>query len=146
MIRARLALLVLLLLAGASRAVAEESLVLVVSADSPVTHLEIIDVRKLFLGLRVAVGGQPLRPLDNRSDERIHEAFLQNVLGMSGDAFERRLLSMTLREGVPRPAVYRNTAELLDAVAADRGAVSVAWLRDVQRDRRIRVLRVLWRD
>ncbi len=138
--------LALLLLAGAARAEGDDRLVLIVSASSPVTHLEIIDVRKLFLGLRVAPAGVPLRPLDNRADARLHEAFLQNVLGMSDEAFERRLLSMTLREGVPRPVAYHATAELLAAVAADPDAVTVAWARDVEHDRRVRVLRVLWRD
>ncbi|MBS0396030.1 MAG: hypothetical protein JSR54_15530 [Proteobacteria bacterium] len=144
---ARLTLtLALLLLGGTARASGDDRLVLIVSASSPVAHLEIIDVRKLFLGLRVAPGGVPLRPLDNRADARMHEAFLQNVLGMSDEAFERRLLAMTLREGVPRPAVYYGTAELLAALASDPSAVSVAWARDVEHDRRVRVLRVLWRD
>ena len=124
----------------------EQTMVLVVSRDSPVTHLDVIDVRKLFLGLTVINNGRTLRALENRSDGRLREAFLQNVIGMPERAYERRLLSITLQQGAHRPEVYTEAATLLDAVAGDPGAVSVAWATDASQNRRIRVLRVLWRD
>ena len=151
--RARSALFALaLLLAGASTAsaappaAAEDSLVLIVSADSPVARLEIIDVRKLFLGYVVMRGDVSLLAVANGSDERLQKAFLQNVIAMSERAYEKRLLSIALRQGGRRPTVYASTQALLAAVAADPAAVSVAWARDVAQDRRVKVLRVLWRD
>lgn len=125
---------------------AEQTMVLVVSRDSPVTHLDVIDVRKLFLGLTVINNGRTLRALENRSDGRLHEAFLQNVIGMPERVYERRLLSITLQQGARRPEVYTDATTLLGAVAADPGAVSVAWATDVAQNHRLRVLRVLWRD
>jgi hypothetical protein len=141
-----------LLLAGASTAPAvaaaagEDTLVLIVSADSPVARLEIIDVRKLFLGYVVMRGEVSLRAVANGSDERLQKAFLQNVIAMSEPAYEKRLLSMALQQGGRHPIVYASTQALLAAVAADPSAVSVAWARDVVQDRRVKVLRVLWRD
>ena len=125
---------------------AEHVMVLIVGANSPVQHLDVIDVRRLFLGLTVMNGNQQLRALDNRSDDRLRQAFLQNVVAMSELAYERRLLAITLQQGARRPEVFKTVQELLDAVAADPGAVSVAWVTDAARDHRIRVLRVLWRD
>lgn len=127
-------------------AVAEDRLVLIVSADSPVSRLEIIDVRKLFLGYVVMRGDLSLRAVANGSDERLHQAFLQNVIAMSTQAYEKRLLSMALQRGGRRPTVYSSTSALVAAVAADPAAVSIAWARDVLRDRRVKILRVLWRD
>jgi len=131
--------------AVATRSV-EHVMVLIVGAASPVQHLEVIDVRKLFLGLTVFNNSQQLRALDNHSDETLHQAFLQNVIAMPERAYERRLLSITLQQGARRPQVFTTPRELLEAVATDPGAVSVAWATDVEGDHRIRVLRVLWRD
>ena len=136
----------LLLAPAASLRAAEQVMVLIVSAESPVTHLDVIDVRKLYLGLSVIRDDLPLRALENRSDDRLHEAFLQNVIAMPAGAYEKRLLLMTLQQGARRPRVYTSTAELIAAVAADPSAVTVAWSKDVAQDRRIKVLRVLWRD
>jgi hypothetical protein len=145
--RGLLASVVLLLVCAApGRAAAEDSVVLIVSSDSPVERLESIDVRKLFLGLSVIHGNRPLRALRNSTDERLNQIFLQNVVAMSEATFERRLLSMTLQQGSPRPIVYYSKPALLAAVAADPSAVTIAWAADVTGNHRIRVLRVLWRE
>jgi hypothetical protein len=123
-----------------------QTMVLIVSRDSPVTHLDVIDVRKLFLGLTVTSNGHSLRPLDNRSDDKLHQAFLQNVLAMPERAYERRLLSMTLQQGTHRPEAFETASALIGAVGKDPSAVSIAWASDVAQDSHIRVLRVLWRD
>jgi hypothetical protein len=125
---------------------AEQSMVLIVSADSPVQHLDVIDVRKLFLGLTVINNAHRLRALDNRSDDRLRQAFLQNVIAMPERAYEKRLLSITLQQGARRPEPFAAAQDLLDALAADPTAVAVAWAAEVAKDHRIRVLRVLWRD
>jgi hypothetical protein len=142
-----LALLAAVLLLGAAPATAaDQSMVLIVSVNSPVTHLDAIEVRKVFLGLSVMRNDLPLRALENRSDEKLHQAFLQNVVAMPESVYERRLLSIMLQQGGRRPQAFLTTPELLAAIAADPSAVSVAWASDVAQDRRIRVLRVLWRD
>ena len=136
----------LLLGAASSASRAGETVVLIVSSASPVVHLETIEVRKLFLGLTVIRDELPLRALANQSDDRLHEVFLQNVIGMPEAAYERRLLMVALQQGARRPRVYTNTAELLNAVAVDPSAVSFARIEDVANDRRLRILRILWRD
>lgn len=139
-------LLATMLLAAAPAVAGERSMVLIVSADSPVTHLDAIEVRKLFLGLTVMRNDLPLRALDNHSDEALRQAFLQNVVAMPEHTYEKRLLSIMLQQGARRPQVYTTTPALLAAVAADPSAISVAWATDVAQDRHIKVLRVLWRD
>lgn len=141
-----IATLAALILCAGPSARADESLVLFVSADSPVTRLETIEVRELFLGLTVIRNDRTLRALDNYSDSRVHEAFLQNVIAMPESAYVRRLLLITLQQGGRRPAVYNSKTELLNAVAGDPAAVSIAWAKDVANDRRFKILRVLWRD
>lgn len=134
------------LLFAAMGAHAGEKLVLIASADSQVDRLDSLEVRKLFLGLTVTHEGVRLRPLLNESDEHIKTVFLQNVVAMSEIAYDRHLLGMALKQGRPQPGMYRDPAQLYAAVAADPTAFSVAWLRDVERNPRLKVLRVLWHD
>ena len=147
--RGFLAALLIVLLAGApgvAPAHPDHTLVLIVSADSRVTSLDSIELRKLFIGMTVIHDENRLRPLLNESDSLLKEVFLQNIVSMTDFTYDRRVLRLALQSGHSIPSVYTDSAALVDAVASDPTAVSFAWLHDVQRDRRIKILRVLWSD
>ena len=135
-----------LLLSAAAPALAGEELVLIVAADSNVKQLDSSSVRKLFLGLTVQRGGERLRPLLNESDTRLKEVFLQNIVSMSDSTYDRHVLQLSLEQGRKQPKVYQSNAQLINSVAADPTAVSYVWLRDVESDKRVRILRTLWHD
>jgi hypothetical protein len=136
----------LMLMCSSLSAVAADRLVLIVSANSPVTALNSPEIQKLFLGLTVITNGNVLRPLRNESEEFIRQIFFQSIVSMSESAYERRVLALTLQQGRTAPPLYRNTKMLLDAVATDPAAVSYAWATDVAKDPRIKALRVLWHE
>jgi hypothetical protein len=125
---------------------ADETLVLIVSADSKVDQLDSLEVRKLFLGMTVVHNGDRLRPLLNEAEPRLKDVFLQNVVSMTDMTYDRRILRLALQGGRSLPAVYADKAMLINTVAADPTSVSFAWFRDVQHDKRIKILRVLWHD
>jgi len=125
---------------------ADETLVLVVSADSKVDQLDSLEVRKLFLGMTVVHNGDRLRPLLNEAEPRLKDVFLQNVVSMTDMTYDRRILRLALQGGRSLPAVYADKVMLINTVAADPTAVSFAWASDVQHDKRIKILRVLWHD
>ena len=125
---------------------ADETLVLIVSAESKVEQLDSLEVRKLFLGMTVVHNGDRLRPLLNEAEPRLKDVFLQNVVSMTDMTYDRRILRLALQGGRSLPAVYADKAMLINTVAADPTAVSFAWARDVQHDKRIKILRVLWHD
>jgi hypothetical protein len=87
-----------------------------------------------------------LRALLNEADPIVKEVFLQNVVAMTDSTYDRRILRLALQRGALLPTVYTDTPQLLAAVVADPAAVSFAWYRDVAQDRKIKILRVLWRD
>jgi hypothetical protein len=124
----------------------QSSVVLVVRADSVVTDLDSIAVRKLFLGFPVFVGGNPLHAVRNRSDEQLDEIFLQQIVAMSESAYDRQVLIGLNRQGSIRPAEVTTVERALQDLYADSNAVSYMWLRDVAHNPRIRVIRVLWSD
>ena len=125
---------------------ADETLVLIVSADSKVEQLDSLEVRKLFLGMTVIHNGDRLRPLLNEAEPRLKDVFLQNIVSMTDMTYDRRILRLALQGGRSLPAVYADKAMLINTVAADPTSVSFAWFRDVQHDKRIKILRVLWHD
>ena len=127
-------------------AFADETLVLIVSADSKVEQLDSLEVRKLFLGMTVIHNGDRLRPLLNEAEPRLKDVFLQNIVSMTDMTYDRRILRLALQSGRSLPAVYVDKVMLINTVAADPTAVSFAWARDVQHDKRIKILRVLWHD
>ena len=127
-------------------ALADETLVLIVSAESKVEQLDSLEVRKLFLGMTVVHNGDRLRPLLNEAEPRLKDVFLQNVVSMTDMTYDRRILRLALQGGRSLPAVYADKAMLINTIAADPTAVSFAWARDVQHDKRIKILRVLWHD
>lgn len=138
--------MLLAVLAVTVPAIAAERLVLIVSADSSIEQLDSLQVRKLFLGLTVTHGNDRLRPVLNETDSRIKEVFLQNIVSMSDITYDRSLLRLALIEGQTRPRAYKDITALMAVLAGDPNAVSYAWERDVARDPRIRVLRILWYD
>ncbi len=142
----RRALIAFVLALAAPCAAEARELVLVVSAGSPIDRLDSIELRKLYLGFSVQRDGRPLQAFRNRADPRIDEVFLQNVVAMTDVAYERRLLANTMQRGLRPPEEFRDRTALLDALAREPTAVSFAWLDEVARNPRVRVLRVLWRD
>lgn len=143
--RALFRLVLLIGLLGPSFA-AQQSVVLVVRADSSVADLDSLAVRKLFLGLPVLANGNPLHPIRNRSDEQLDEIFLQQIVAMSQSAYERQILVGLNRQGSIRPVEVISAARVLQDLYDDPNAVSFMWSRDVAHNPRVRVIRVLWSD
>jgi hypothetical protein len=143
----RRALLLLALLLGAPLGSAgSQSVVLVVRADSVVVDLDSVSVRKLFLGVPVLVNGSPLHPIRNRSDARLDQIFLQEIAAMSQSAYDRQTLIGLNRHGWLRPEELDSSGRILDKLFVDPNAVTFMWQRDVARNPKIRVIRVLWTD
>jgi len=143
--RALLSLLLFCSLLGSIRA-GQQTVVLVVRADSSVTDLDSIAVRKLFLGLPVLINGKPLHAVRNRADQQLDEIFLQQIVAMSQSAYDRQVLIGLNRQGWIRPAEVTAQTRALQILYDDPSAVTFMWLRDVAHDPRVRVIRVLWSD
>jgi hypothetical protein len=140
------AAVLLVLLSTVTPAFAGEELVLIVSTRSDIDQLDSPLVRRLFLGLTVTQHGIRLRPVLNEADPEIKELFLQNIVSMSDSTYDRYVLRLALLQGRTQPSVYRNNAELIDAVVADPTVVGYAWARDVAHNARVRILRIVWHD
>jgi hypothetical protein len=140
--RAAAALLALLFCAPA---LAQDRVVLVAAAGSPLQTLSSFEVRKIYLGITVFKDGRPVRGLRNATDPRLNGVFLQAVIGLSAESYERRLLTNVFKFGTARPAEISDPAEIARTLAADPYAVTYVWVSDGLPEG-LKELRVLWQD
>jgi len=139
-------LLFLLLSTGATHGVASEQvqLVLVASERSQVEPLTSNEIRKLFLGIPVIQHQRRLEPLNNVSDPLLNEVFLQKIVFMSTQKYERMLVSQVFRLGGHRPAQFSETEKLVGVLKESPITVSYMWLKTAQQTPGIKVVQELW--
>ncbi len=112
------------LVTGPATAQSETSrLVLVVSSNSPIVALAPSEVRRLFLGVPHEVAGRGISPL-RYTQAQTQEVFLQKVMFMSLQAYERQIVSQTFRSGHTRPFETTDLASLTESLLANPMAVS----------------------
>ena len=134
--------------AGAVWAQNMRKLVLVAASGSDISRLSPTDTRKLFLSVPVAAvpSREPLHPLRNASDPMLEEAFLQKVIFMSRDAYERALLSRAMHGSGTRPAVYDSEMELVNALLVDKFAVTYMWADKAAARSNLKIVAELWQE
>lgn len=142
---AKLLIAVLVLLSSAS-CWAEATVVLVTGKDSPVQQLSSLDIRKAYLGILIRIDDKTVHPVRRRDDEHLNEIFLQSVIAMSERSYERRLLSLVLRRGTPRPFIAGDYEALVKELTRRPIAIGYMWKRDAEADDRVRIIKVLWRE
>ena len=125
---------------------ANDAVVLVTSSDSPIADISSLDIRKTYLGISVTIAGNTVRPVRQRDDSRLNLIFLQSVIAMSQRSYERRLLSMMLRFGTPRPTEVDDRESLIEVLERNPHAIGYMWASDADSDRRVRKVKVLWQE
>ena len=136
----------LVLVLCAQAAVAERQVVLVTSASSPLQDLDSLELRKLYLGFPVKRDGKIVSGLRNTGDKDLNRIFLQSVVAMSEKSYMRRLLSLPLIQGIPRPNEYDRPRRLLDALSNDPYSVTYMWKDTAALSPDVKTLRVLWQQ
>lgn len=128
----------------AQAVMAGEQVVLVADAKSPLHDLDSLELRKIYLGYPVWHDARIVKGLRNTGDRNLNRIFHQTVVAMSEKSYERRLLAMTLREGIPRPPEYNDTESLARALLQDPYSVSYMWKATADQLPQIKILSVLW--
>ncbi len=145
-VRAAKWLLVTVFALSAGMAVAEEAVVLVVASNTPMEEISLLDIRKAYLGISVSLAGGMVRPLRRTDDERLNQIFMQSVIAMSERSYERRLLSLMLKFGTPRPEEIDNRDQLKRRLVERPHSITYMWKSEAESDARLKVVRVLWKE
>lgn len=121
-------------------------MVTVTGAQSKTASLTQHEVRRLFLGETLIKDGERLVPLLNTGDPLLYEAFLQKVIHLSARHYERQVLARVFRMGGQRPAVYTDSAKLLEALRGEPGRVSYMWEDMVKSSPGVKTIGTLWQS
>jgi len=137
-----------LLFTAFNHAVADQArhIVLVAGANAYVPPLTPAEVRKLFLGVVITKDGQRIEPLLNLTDPLLHEVFLQKVVFMSSENYQRQLFTRISHLGDPRPQEYSDSWQLISALRSRPGAVSYMWAQDARPRMGLRIVQELWQS
>ena len=125
---------------------AEDAMVLVADKNSPIEDISILDIRKSYLAISVTIDNKTIRPLRRRDDQRLNQIFLQSILAMSQRSYERRLLSLMLKFGVPRPIEVDDRDELLTLLVGDPYAITYMWRSNADANPDVKTIKVLWQE
>lgn len=139
------AVLVLLAWVVPVTAIAERTVVLVTSETCPITALDILDIRKAYLGVAVSVEGRYVRPLRLHGSDSLNDIFFQSIVAMSQKSYERRVLSLALKFGTPRPEEFADLDSALDTVRRIECSVVYSWAVDLVEQDGIKTVKILWR-
>jgi hypothetical protein len=101
----------------------EQRIVIVVSEESDITAISAKEVRRAYLGATIVLEGIEIKPLLNQTDKLAVEVFLQKVLFMSAEAYERQLVLRAFRGG-SSPKPYENRVDLLAALHNDKATIT----------------------
>lgn len=139
-------LMISALVLAASTSRADVAVVLVTNQDSAIETISSLDIRKVYLGISVTNDGNIIRALRRRDDERLNQIFLQSVIAMSQRSYERRLLSLVLKFGTPRPEEVDDRNELLELLARHPSSIAYMWKSEAESNPSVKIIRVLWQD
>lgn len=130
----------------AQAALAETAVVLVTGSDSQINEMSTLDIRKAYMGISVTINRLSVRAVRHNDDDRLNKIFLQSVVAMSRRSYERRLLSLFLKFGTPRPVEVSNHDELTELLEKDPRSITYMWKSDADADPGVRIIRVLWQE
>jgi hypothetical protein len=143
-VRIRIAQLLVVIATMFAALASADDVVLVTGRNSPIESMSSLDIRKVYFGISVTVGGHTIRALRRRDDEQLNEIFLQSVIAMSQRSYERRLLSLTLKFGTPRPIQVRNREEMLRLLGEHPSTIAYMWKSNAESESRVKIIKALW--
>ncbi len=127
-----------------SLAQADRVMVLITNQSCPLTEISTLDMRKAYMGVAVTIEGYPIRAFRLNNDELLSNAFFQYVVAMSEKTYERRLLSMLLKYGTPRPTEFDDLDGLTVALGKSNCGLGYTWITDAAEQDGVKVLKLLW--
>jgi len=124
---------------------ADRSVVLVTGDSCSIADISMLDVRKAYLGITVSVGSAHIRPYRITNDDMLDQIFYQSVVAMSKKSYDRRLLSLALKFGTPRPAELDNLDEVAAAFRRSECGIVYLWQTDAERLAGVKTIKLLWK-
>ncbi len=118
--------------------------VLVTATETPVEKFTNKELRLLYLGYPVTRGEQRFEPLINQSNETIYQSFLQKIMFMSEQSYNRKLVTRVFRHGGERPSSYKQRVLLISELKNNANAITFMVPNLAAKIEGVQVVQQLW--
>lgn len=143
--RKRLLCMVMCIFWAPGLVVAEEDVgVLVVSSEVKAVEISHQEIRRLFLGLPADANSGLQQPLINEANKSCYKEFLKNVMFLTENGYQRKLVKRVFRQGADQIKRFESEQELVSQLIKNPGDVSFLYKSDLKKYHGLRVLKVLW--
>jgi len=122
----------------------QRRMLLVTSTQTGFEQVSNEALRKAFLVIPVSIDGERLRPLLNQSEPLLAEVFLQKIIFMSRNRYERQLVATVFRQGGKRPSEFRDLDDLVAELQASPNSVTYMWSSQFATTKGLKQLGILW--
>ena len=118
--------------------------VLVSASDTPIAEFTNKELRMLFLGYSVTKNAQKVEPLINASDKVTYNGFLQKVMFMSENNYDRKLVTRVFRHGGERPRKFNKRNDLIENLKMRSNTVTFVMPDVAAQLKGIQIVQNLW--
>jgi len=121
----KMLIVALMILCSASTYASEVNhAVLVAAAGTPVEKISNKELKRLYLGYPMTSDKRHFEPLVNQSNKIIYQGFLQKVMFMSEQSYNRKLVTRVFRHGGERPPRFQQRDPLISALKKNTNAIT----------------------
>lgn len=127
-----------------SVAQAGEGGVLIAAQESQVSRVEIVELRRIYLGLPSSSDSQIRSPVINLSNKKLFKEFLKNVLHMTEKGYRRKMIKRIFRQGGKKVEEIESLEQLVSYLKANPQDVSFVSAELAKELDGIKVVQSLW--
>jgi hypothetical protein len=118
--------------------------VLVAAESSAIQKVNILEIRRIYLGLPSSSDSLIRKPVINLSDKKIFKAFLKNVMHMTEKGYQRKLIKRIFRLGGGKIIEKENIKALVSYLEENPNDISFMEKDVAKETKGIKVIQVLW--
>ena len=118
--------------------------VLVVSESSPVKKANVLEIRRIYLGLPSSADSLIKNPVINSSSQDVYKAFLKNIMHMTEKGYQRKIIKRIFRQGGEKVKEIQSISELVNYLNKNIYDVSFMSESTAKKTKGIKVVQVLW--
>lgn len=141
----RIAVFIFALLATTAHVNASEGKVVLIAAKgSGIEVMRLMDVRRLYLGLKSVDNESVKNPVLNVQSRALYDEFLKNVMHMTEGSYKRKLVKRIFRQGIEEIREVTSLKELNSYLLGNIGDISFVEATSVENMENIEVIQILW--
>lgn len=120
------------------------SVVLVAAETSNIIQCENVEIRRIYLGLPSSTDSLIKQSAHNVSDQKIYKLFIKNVMHMTENSYQRKIVKKIFRQGAVKLTEINTIEGLVQYLNDNPQSVSYMKKDIALKTKGIKVVQVLW--